>query len=217
MSLTRAFQVGNLNTTISSFSWQRGIKKNSACKTGCWWEIKCFIKPVLRVLCCFLLAVCCKGNFQKSLNALWNVTCVVEVVFSVVQILKFLKELHEDVCACFNVINKGKCWVMSRCVLRVGGIWLSGERLDKWKILQVSKLKGENLSKQSAYSWTKPQTPPVGLQQTVPHVLTLDGTSSHTAAVWLCREVERQGRKIIFRKIQNSNIDYTTSATYLTL
>lgn len=22
---------------------------------------------------------------------------------------KFSKELHEDVCACFNVINKGKC------------------------------------------------------------------------------------------------------------
>jgi len=28
MFTSRAFQVGNLNTAISSFSWQRGIKKN---------------------------------------------------------------------------------------------------------------------------------------------------------------------------------------------
>lgn len=36
--------------------------------------------------------------------------------------LKFSKELHEDVCACFNVPNKGKWWAMSRCVRGVGGI-----------------------------------------------------------------------------------------------
>ena len=25
----------------------------------------------------------------------------------------FSKEFREDVCACFNVVNKGKCWVMT--------------------------------------------------------------------------------------------------------
>ena len=169
-----------------------------------------FKSPLLFFACCLL-----QGKFSKKFKCLVKCNvCSWSRLFGGSN-SQIFKELHEDVCACFNVINKGKCWVMSRCVLRDGGIWLSGERLDKWKILQVSKLKGENLSKQSAYSWAKPQTPPVGLQQTVPHVLTLDGTSSHTDAVWLCREVERQGRKIIFRKIQNSNIDYTTSATYL--
>ena len=78
---SRAFQVGNLNTAISSFSWQRGIKKNMRTQkwllAGNFWRDECFIKTLFRVLCCCLLAVCCKGNFQKSLNVWWNVICVV--------------------------------------------------------------------------------------------------------------------------------------------
>ena len=67
--LARAFQVGNLNTAINSFSWQRGIKKICARNNGwAWREIsvrdECFIKTLFRVLCCCLLAVCCKGNFS---------------------------------------------------------------------------------------------------------------------------------------------------------
>ena len=56
-------------------------KKICARKNGWWREIsvrdECFIKTLFRILCCSLLAGCCKGNFQKSLDVLWNVTCVV--------------------------------------------------------------------------------------------------------------------------------------------
>ena len=94
------------------------IKKICARKNGCWREIsvrdECFIKTLFRMFCCCLLAVCCKGNFQKSLNVLWNVTCVVA----------------SRLLGGSNSQNKGKCWVMSRCALRVGGIWLSGEIVD---------------------------------------------------------------------------------------
>ena len=78
---SRAFQVGNLNTAISSFSWQRGIKKKYAHAKmtvgGKFLARRVLHKTLFRVLCCCLLAVCCKGNFQKSLNVLWNVICVV--------------------------------------------------------------------------------------------------------------------------------------------
>ena len=45
--IPRTFQVGNLNTAISSFSWQHGINKICPHKNGCWREIslrdECFV------------------------------------------------------------------------------------------------------------------------------------------------------------------------------
>ena len=78
---SRAFQVGNLNTAISSFSWQRGIKKNMRTQkwllAGNFWVRRVLHRNPFQSPCYCLLAVCCKGNFQKSLNVLWNMTCVV--------------------------------------------------------------------------------------------------------------------------------------------
>ena len=122
LTWARAFQVGNLNTAISSFSWQRRIKKICARKNGGWREIsvrdQCFMKTLFRGLSCCLLAVSCKGNFQKSLNILWNVTCVVAS--------RLLGVSNSQI---FKGISRS--WVMSRCALRVGGIWLNGEIADR--------------------------------------------------------------------------------------
>ena len=46
---------------------------------------------------------------------------------------------------------------MNRCVLRVRGISLGGQKVDRQMGNTSSELKGKTFSKQRAYSWTKPK------------------------------------------------------------
>ena len=76
--------------------------------------------------------VVCLLSAAREIFVLWNVTCVVASRLlrgSNSQIFKETSRRRAG--ACFNVLNKGKCWVMSRRVLRIRGIWLSGEIVDR--------------------------------------------------------------------------------------
>ena len=64
------------------------------------------------------------------------------------QILKFLKEFHEDVC------DESLCASYRRNLTQ----WRGSRPTKLMKnSSQVSKLKGKTLSKQTAYSWAKPK------------------------------------------------------------
>ena len=108
-------------------------KKICARKNGCWREIsvrdECSTKTVLRVLCC--CSACCllQGKFSEKFKCLVKCNlCSCKSSSRWFKFSNFQRNFTKTyVPACFNVRNKGKCWVTSRCVFRIGGIWLSGE------------------------------------------------------------------------------------------
>ena len=122
--------------------------------------------------------------------------------------LKFSKELREDVCACFNVLNKGKCWVTSRCVLRAGGMtpWRDSLPTNE-KYFKLAKSRGKPCPNKVLIAEQNHK-----LFRLANHRLFNMSKLSMVRHLTQmpCDFVDKlkaKGRKLLFGKIQNSNID----------